>query len=235
MARNGFRRNTVLELLFLDQIGDHVLHDEVVQCVTTKTLVPSGAQDLDFLNSFVESASILHRATLETQDTGCSGPGTHVIDDVILRISTLRNTGEGTASGVVQTNRETFTDERVDIQPGQLRRQLKTLLFLRSVERWKSDHGISDIRSLPGQSISISFNLLQLHSQELLNQKGLLLLRLTQPVTPQSNSSPPTRSCFQLQSRIPLLICPESLIIDIKRDAQQGFQVRENVVGIPCR
>ena len=218
MALDGFGCDTTLQLLFLGQVASHIIHNEIVQCVASKSFVPSCSKYLDFLNSLVKSANILHRTTLETQNTGRSRSSPHIVNNMNLWLVTLRNTRERTASRVVQTNCETIADKCVNIQASQLSCQLETPLFLRGVERRISDHSVSDVRSCTGKVFGIGLDLLQLHSQKLLNQERILLLRLAESVASKANGAPLTRSGFQPQGGISVLVGSDRFILHVVRN-----------------
>ncbi|KAA8621206.1 DnaK Molecular chaperone [Pyrenophora tritici-repentis] len=88
----------------LGEGGDHIIDDERVQRIASKSPVPPSTHDLDLLDSLVAFANILDSTALELDNTGRRRSRAHVEYEVDLRLAVFCNVWESPASSVVETN-----------------------------------------------------------------------------------------------------------------------------------
>ncbi|KAI6756370.1 hypothetical protein HG530_012106 [Fusarium avenaceum] len=146
---------SLLSSLGLDELLHHVVQDEVVQRVTAKSAIPSSTKNLNLLNSLVELADILNCSALELHNSSLCGTGTHVKDDVVLRLRSVADVGELSSSSVVQTDSETIAENSQNLQTSKFSCGLDSPLLIDGVESWNCEDNGADNGSIASSHLCI--------------------------------------------------------------------------------
>ncbi|GKT56757.1 hypothetical protein ColTof3_04096 [Colletotrichum tofieldiae] len=215
----------LLAALGLDELGDHVVDNKVVEGVTAQSPVPTGADHGNLLDGLVELANILHGATLELHDGGLGGASAHVEDEVVLGLSSLVDVGELAGGGIVETNRKTVADEAEDFETGKVSGGLNGALLLGGEVGRDGQDDRADRGPRSSSSLGVLLDALQLHSQKLLDQPSLLLLGEDLAL---ESSGATFLVLLELQRRVSGGVFLDNRVVD--GETQEGLQVGVDIV-----
>ena len=139
----------------LNESSHHIVDNERIERITSKSPVPSSAHNLNLLDSLVAPSNVLDSPALELENSSRQRSSTHIEDQVDLRLAILCDIRECPACSVVETNSQTIRHDAKHFETSQSCGNLKCTPLIYRVKGRDGKDNVLDIVSLACERLCV--------------------------------------------------------------------------------